>query len=1636
MNAMVNQAEMSVVQGGAARRRRLASRALALVAAVGLLGLLTGDGRAVAFIQGIDPLDVLNLKVRPNVILVLDSSGSMTNNLAETLSMGNGDHPRSKLRQAKEVLNTVVQANERKVSFLYGQYTQKSSVMQQTGAGTDRFRYSTNGFISSTMPTTELQVLGEPGFLGSARGLQSWQDIRAGWNTLYFGERVGVTTVTCTATVTAQFYRTGAALATALTTAMNAALTTPACSASRAAAGVNIYTVSYTGASGSFTFSRTAGTRNFQILWAGSPNSIRGALGSAATGNTALGTGNVTSGNSYMMLFRNTGSKFTETFDPDGAGPAASQAVITYNMRAGRLFNGETISVQADGTICDMTNLYPTGTLTSPASFFLQEVAAGCGGPVPAKPPVKFDFSGSDFGGNGVSCYGFAEKVQLIPCDLDSPPAATQLTNIFPFIDLEFNFNTDGTPKGNYVESTDGAFRATSIPTDLQGGGKADGSTPIGNVLIDLKGTATGATNCLNAAGTPVACPVRGFTKLWTTGQAGSASSSGPAPYQLDPISTHVDPKEKTIVLFVTDGDDTCPNHTAGGAATDNNALRAAHKAELLFNEITVGQPASSVQTFMIGYGGAFTAGVPTRLNWIAWGGSGMKSDGTYSFGTTGAGEATQWSAIPTAGDRARCTTCTDAYVAPDGETLRKQLQSIIDQGASIGEFSAASGGASASITESVFEYVDLVAKVKPTDDAFSPNNPNNRYGGEVPTRYLASFSLPGFKGQLKAYQNDGAGNAVLKWDAGTMLFNKVSTGMITACPTLAANSPAVLGQCVFGQLHGGATESTIWSSAAAIKRRIYTTSQNGYFGVTTSQLITTPSPISPFRMSLWPPQTTSGVVAPPNYTAIGLFDQEMGLPLDTFTAPATATTELATLQTNFHACLGGNLPAGCTSATVLTKMKAARREAREIILAFMAGATPVLDLGANPLRVAGGTNANQIIYKAKAWMLSESTLATAAVISPPFPRTDKEPLVDLPEWRLYRDGVRVGGKNTGSGAQITQGFGLSHPDDDGTAIPGAIPEDSRTTLKPVMTVVYTGANDMLHAFRAGPSCATTAGTCTEYGGQELWGFVPYDQLVKLRDRYRDFPESKATKNYMIASSLRFADVFVPGPIGSPSVGGVPVPAITGVWRKILFFGRGIGGKYLTALDVTAPGPYTLDNALKTTPPIPLWNRGNPDTSRGALGGTPNNATTGLDTTAYAAMGETWSVPAAAFVEAAANPVARRGSTDFVLYMGSGYGAVGEGTTFYTLDAVTGDVVAAVDVEGAAASAGLTRSAADVTYLQADGTSLVLRNTLVANAVAFVPARFVPLQPPPPAGAKATRAYIGDTHGRLWKILSSNPGVAIPAADLGARQPSGTAVGVIALPVPVNPGDPPGVPHVYVSTGAELRADGPFQTYGFRDEGNDTDTVTVGPVPVPCPTGGCVATASSFAPVQPLFMRKFDQGTVPPSGTGLPESVFRGDVQPTSAFECIVASGRCSTPPLGRVLFGGARLNLPNTAFAPPTPMKFGTGNYPCRSSFDSILYVLGAVSGAAAYDLNASGDDAFRIFKDERLAALKIVSPPETGQTGRAVKEVGKAGGPVEAPENKGVPPSSERASASVVLKAVAGSTLPAVRFGSSVCN
>ena len=96
-------------------------------------------------------------------------------------------------------------------------------------------------------------------------------------------------------------------------------------------------------------------------------------------------------------------------------------------------------------------------------------------------------------------------------------------------------------------------------------------------------------------------------------------------------------------------------------------------------------------------------------LNQIAWGGSGLGQ------GLPGQ-PAVNWQTdtdTQIANARARCTTCVDAFAAPDATTLATTLQSIIDQGASDGDFNAQQ-----SITESVYEYVHFAATATDLYDA------------------------------------------------------------------------------------------------------------------------------------------------------------------------------------------------------------------------------------------------------------------------------------------------------------------------------------------------------------------------------------------------------------------------------------------------------------------------------------------------------------------------------------------------------------------------------------------------------------------------------------------------------------------------------------------------------------------------------------------------------------------------------------------------------------------------------------------------------------------------------------------------------------------------------------------------------
>jgi hypothetical protein len=1645
-----------------------AGRLAAVAGAVALVLSVAGDrGRAStvpAVINGQDPLEVLSLKIRPNVIVVLDSSGSMTNIAPETFNTHSGDNPRSKMYQAKQVLKQVIQANQDKVSFQMGTYTQYSEDFYNQNAGDDRFQYIASGqdFPFMNASATELTLQGALNdSLG--RGLQSWQIIYPQWGTLYYGEDRNGSTIVCTAALplggTPKFYARGSDLATDLQNAMNNA----SCSGGSKS---NTYRVTYDTSNGIFTFERSNGSRSFQIRWADTPNSIRGALGRPTSGNTGFTTGSRSSSSPYTLLYRRTGTgnsgtglRTRWTFSEE-IPPSSGSYVNFYQLRAGRLWDGEVIYVNPSGETCGMD--FPTAaTQTSPPSVYLQAADSACS---PLTDRATFAYGGGDFGGNNRSCYGFRSKSDLIPCDLRTPPAPTQASMIDPYLDTEIPFDAtgaaadwdgDGTP--DYQERMDGTWAVSSI--NIAPSAKADGSTPIANSLIDIKGVADGSNTCItnpppsggaydlnSVNGNIGACAQRGFSQLWNNGQTGTTNMAGPPPWQLDPIKNHKNPKEKTIVLFVTDGDDTCGYYRSGGGNTDDNARRAAYWAEQLYRPIDAAEPASSVQTYVIGFGGAFTGGEPYRLNWIAWGGSGLGQGNVGQPGITDNGDRWTEGSTSIRNKRAQCDTCQDAFVAPDAATLATQLQGIIDQGASDGEFNAQQ-----SVTESVFEYVDLAPPPGTQPYNFDARNPISRYGAIVPTRIISSFTLPGFKGQVRAYQNDGLGNPVLAWSAGDVLWQKISTAMLAACPANGATG-AALGECGFAELDGGASDSTIATSSAAIKRRIYTTSRNGVFPYDPRSLI---AGTANGRVALWPPDPG---VAPTDYITQGQFDREMGLPLDVPTCTLDTSKyasceeqELAVLQNDFGACVGLNRPGACTSGSTLSQMKAARKEARDMILAFMAGAKTVPDSG-GPKRSfgsSGGVGYGDILYTARSWMLADSENATVAVIGQPLGKpgtlsgTDRTlplatPWVD--EYVLYRDGPSSVTNRPNNDTMVKQGFGLRSPDDD-DPLPGLAPgaPDLRRALKPVMTVAYSPANDMLHAFRAGPcySPSTSPANCygssvTENGGEELWGFVPYDQLEVLRLRLVNDPQGRDNHVYSLARAARFSDVFVPWPPSATTPqsvdtdgDGTAESSVAGVWRRVLFIPRGIGGKYLTALDVTAPGPYT-ETALSTTGPIPLWSRGNPDTEDGLPGGTDNNPMAN-DKDAYAHMGETWSLPAVAYIDKTQSSLyttARRSDgVDYALYVGSGYGSTpDEGTTFYALDALSGDVIAAKDVEQVAAANGLTRSAGTPPY----------PNALVANVVGFNPGAFSPIETVHPAATKATRLYFGDLHGRLWKVLTAAPDVVIPVADLGADQPIGTAVSLLGMP----PQPDPSVPYVFLSSGNDRRADGPFKNFAFRDDGTDTELTIGSPV-----TANDVST---FPPVVSLFTRQYDQGTPEANCGYTAEAVFRGTVQPTTAFACPDGTSDClanktavTSDLLGRVFFAGTRLSLPNTKFAPPTPLACGTGDYPCRSQFDSIIYVLGAETGLAAYDLNASGDDAYRIYRDSRIAAIQMLADPDPTRGGSSFNpDEGQMKSTPSPPPPPGVPPTSQTNTANVIQTRQPGQPPPSVHYGSTVCQ
>ncbi len=962
--------------------------------------------------------------------------------------------------------------------------------------------------------------------------------------------------------------------------------------------------------------------------------------------------------------------------------------------------------------------------------------------------------------------------------------------------------------------------------------------------------------------------------------------------------------QQRNFVIFLTDGAETCGSNAPQWASNLWN--RNGHAA---------GQWA---ETIVVGF--SLSATDQTTLNAIACAGSG---------GTISSCDATTCAC--TGGARRT------AFSASDVNTLVTVLQAALANVTASGQFSA-----SPAIVGSVFEFVGTVAGLDPRD-------PTTRYKSDFPILFQPSFELPNFKGRLRAFKSDGAAvnpASVLVWEAGQKLLDRVVNQTGALGNPISWTISQVNNKYTFDQLTGGATILTVDGSAARIKRRVFTTARNG---------------ITPALAALWPPDPTVAPATPAAGTVEvqGTLDVALGI---TYPALADDAARFVQLQTDFGACTGANLPTDCASATAGVRMTEARREAREMILAYMAGARVVRD-DANAVR--RDAISKRVLYEARSCgtlsdplcvgILGESTNATPAMVSQPPDALPTSNPDEKAAWLLFRDGPR-----TTAGASIDmidQGFGLTSPDSDGNENPPNAAGTSRLNLKPVMDVVYYAGNDMLHAFRAGPQCTAATGPCPsgsgEGGGEELWGFVPFDQLGKLGQLMS--PKPREQRVYMIGTSPRFTRLFIPG---SFTIG---TQSFTGRWRTYMIVGRGPGGKYYSTLDVTTPGPFTRAS-LRTNLPTVVWSRGNPDTNDG-LPKNAANSYNGLggdavpDYTAYLGMGLTFSVPGIGRVtRSSANS-----NVEFLAYTGSGYSDVdGEGRRIYALDLMNGRVVHSFDPG---------QGTSDPAYP---------KNSVPAGPAVFIPTQLDKVQVGNPYGEYATRVYVGDLHGRVWRFETENWGAttaASPFFDFGPDQPIGSPVALLNYQNPAQ-GDTTNIPYIFGETGNDLRVAPPpaFKLFALRDVGG---------------TG----------------QRAFPDITLPAEATSANDPTlvyFRGTAQPVSAFN---ASG------LGRVFY-------------------LATVFKPCVDPpFESAIYAVTAATGDAAYDLTTGDDRSLRV-------PDLILDRPILGKGGVTLSKGLAAGVPPPPPGGPSTTNTNTGSNQKVFYWTDLRGATSSIRIGSTVCD
>ncbi len=356
-------------------------------------------------------------------------------------------------------------------------------------------------------------------------------------------------------------------------------------------------------------------------------------------------------------------------------------------------------------------------------------------------------------------------------------------------------------------------------------------------------------------------------------------------------------------------------------------------------------------------------------------------------------------------------------------------------------------------------------------------------------------------------------------------------------------------------------------------------------------------------------------------------------------------------------------------------------------------------------------------------WKLYEAFGALTVVQNPP-----RSPDVDPPQNHANEYGV--------GGSQAGDGFYWDH--------------FNRQTM------VYLPANGgMVHAFDAET-------------GSEVFAYIPDDvmrfapgEVLGSRDVLSEFVELVVAEangvvnhQFFMAGSPTVKDVF----LRSDNTG-------DDKWHTLLAFGRGRGGRFVTALDITDP----LAPKLR-------FNKGNREgVNDGQLDG----------------LGETWSLPVMGNVQT--NSGSNPNKVDqWLLFLGGGYGCnnnAKEGHYLFALRAEDGAIYHRAQVTN--------NAAASIAY-----------NAVVAMPVLYNPHQ---LHVDDPVDF-VTRVYVGDVQGVIWKLVTKNLNPATwdfkKFAELGTNQPITAAV---ALLKDVN------TQNVFVmaGTGGDLRVSALTNTFKF-----------------------------------------------------------------------------------------------------------------------------------------------------------------------------------------------------------------------------